>query len=107
MDASRRTFLKTTAAAGGALAAGLAGSRPLAGADPTAATPGDPSKVTRRPPPPRSLKILVLGGTSFIGPIRSSTPCRAATRSPSSTGAAPTRTSSPGSRSWSATGTGT
>ena len=69
MDASRRTFLKTTAAAGGALAAGLAGSRPLAGADSTAATPGDPSNpTTRRPPPPRSLKILVLGGTSFIGP---------------------------------------
>ena len=68
MDASRRTFLKTTAAAGGALAAGLAGSRPLAGADGTAATPGDPSNASRRPPPPRSLKILVLGGTSFIGP---------------------------------------
>ena len=69
MDASRRTFLKTTAAAGGALAAGLAGSRPLAGADSTAATPGDPSNPTsRRPPPPRNLRILVLGGTSFIGP---------------------------------------
>ena len=69
MDASRRTFLKTTAAAGGALAAGLAGSRPLGGTDSTAATPGDPSNpTTRRPPPPRSLKIIVLGGTSFIGP---------------------------------------
>ena len=68
MDASRRTFLKTTAAAGGALAAGLAGNRPLAGADGTAATPGDPSNASRRPPPPRNLRILVLGGTSFIGP---------------------------------------
>ena len=51
MDASRRTFLKTTAAAGGALAAGLAGNRPLAGADSTAATPGDPSNPTLPPPP--------------------------------------------------------
>ena len=62
MDANRRTFLKTTAAAGGALAAGLAGNRPLAGADSAA-------RSTSRPPPPsRSLRILILGGTGFIGP---------------------------------------
>lgn len=62
MDASRRTFLKTTAAAGGALAAGLAGNRPLAGAEPAA------RDASRPPQPSRSLRILILGGTGFIGP---------------------------------------
>ncbi len=68
MDSNRRTFLKTTVAAGGAMAAGLAAHRPLAGADSaaTAAIPSTPD--TRSPPPPRSLRILILGGTGFIGP---------------------------------------
>ena len=68
MGANRRTFLKTAAAAGGAMAAGLAGNRALAGAE-SATAAADPSTPnTRRPPSPRSLKILILGGTGFIGP---------------------------------------
>ncbi len=67
MDSNRRTFLKTTVAAGGAMAAGLAAHRPLTGAD-SAAAASDPPPANTRPPSPRSLRILILGGTGFIGP---------------------------------------
>ena len=65
MDASRRSFLKTTAVAGGAVAAGLAGSGKAAGTSPVTDPPVHPPFPS---PSPRSLKILILGGTGFIGP---------------------------------------
>lgn len=63
---SRRDFLLTSAAAGGgALAAGLPG-----GAEAAYAAPAAPSSSGQRPgsPPRRKLKLLILGGTGFIGP---------------------------------------
>jgi len=54
MASSRREFLQITAAAGGALGLGLAGA-PLAAS-------------TRIPKAAKSLRILILGGTKFIGP---------------------------------------
>lgn len=52
MPTTRRDFLRVSAAAGGALGFGLL---------PASAVPVPA-------PPPRALRILVLGGTSFIGP---------------------------------------
>jgi len=67
METNRRDFLKTTAAAGGALAAGVGplaltgcaveGDRPAAGS-------GDGGESQAANP----LRILILGGTGFIGP---------------------------------------
>ena len=57
---TRRDFLKTGAAAGGALLAGLS-----AGCA-RAAQPG--GAAARAAAPPRPLDILVLGGTGFVGP---------------------------------------
>ena len=54
MDTNRRDFLKTTVTAGGALAAGIS---PVAIAEATAQSPAA-----------QALRILILGGTSFIGP---------------------------------------
>lgn len=54
----RRRFLKTTAAAGGAVLAGASSASILAG----------DREAPRNPPPARALRILVLGGTNFIGP---------------------------------------
>lgn len=59
---SRRDFLLTTAAAGGTLALGasrLAGARPMS-------KPQAPA--TSHASPLRKLKLLILGGTGFIGP---------------------------------------
>ena len=56
MGTNRRDFLKTTAAAGGALAAGLG----------SVVTPVGAACAGR--PPGHPLKILILGGTGFIGP---------------------------------------
>jgi 2'-hydroxyisoflavone reductase len=59
----RREFLRTSAVAGGALALGLGGAgRALAG--PAADAPR--SQVT--PPARRRIRLLILGGTGFIGP---------------------------------------
>ena len=57
MATNRRNFLKTTAAAGGALAAGMGVA---------AALPG--RAAASRPQATNPLKILILGGTNFIGP---------------------------------------
>jgi 2'-hydroxyisoflavone reductase len=61
---SRRDFLKTTAVVGGALGAGLAPARALAA--PAAASPRTRRTAGERAPKP--LRILILGGTGFIGP---------------------------------------
>ncbi len=58
MATSRRDFLRLTAAAGGALGLGI---------DPGVAD-GHPVPFTRRPR--RALRLLILGGTSFIGPYQ-------------------------------------
>jgi 2'-hydroxyisoflavone reductase len=58
---TRRDFLKTGAAAGGALLAGL-------GAGCARASERAAAEGTRAAAPPRPLDILVLGGTGFIGP---------------------------------------
>ncbi len=60
MSRDRRAFLKLTAAVGGAVGLGLAGPERLAARPIWSAVPG----VGR----PRALRILILGGTSFIGP---------------------------------------
>ena len=58
---TRRDFLKTGAAAGGALLAGF-------GAGCARASERAAAEGTRAAAPPRPLDILVLGGTGFIGP---------------------------------------
>jgi 2'-hydroxyisoflavone reductase len=64
MDRSRRDFLRLTAAAGGALGLGL-GSGGLVG---NAAAALAPRRGAAAGAPGRSLDLLILGGTSFIGP---------------------------------------
>ena len=64
MDTSRRDFLKTTVAVGGAVAAGVT---------PVGLAGGVAGDGARRATPERaraaqSLRILILGGTGFIGP---------------------------------------
>ncbi|HEX6051949.1 MAG TPA: NAD-dependent epimerase/dehydratase family protein [Gemmatimonadaceae bacterium] len=65
MSTDRRTFLKLSAAAGGALAlSGTGGSEPLGAATVHPATPRN--GATEKAPAP--LNILILGGTGFTGP---------------------------------------
>jgi 2'-hydroxyisoflavone reductase len=60
-DRSRRDFLKTSAVVGGALGMGV-----TVGCESEAPSPeGQPQDQTA---PPRRLRILILGGTGFIGP---------------------------------------
>ncbi len=75
MDTNRREFLKTTVAAGGAVAAGvtpvglagLAGGGGVGGASTAeGATPQPSAEAQTRAA--QSLRILILGGTGFIGP---------------------------------------
>jgi 2'-hydroxyisoflavone reductase len=68
MTPSRRHFLKTSVAAGGTLALGLAGNEAgVAGLEgPGAAAGPGPGSSSSNPPAP--LRILILGGTSFLGP---------------------------------------
>ena len=75
MDTNRRDFLKTTVAAGGAVAAGvtpvglagLAGGGGVGGASTAeGATPQPSAEAQTRAA--QSLRILILGGTGFIGP---------------------------------------
>jgi 2'-hydroxyisoflavone reductase len=63
---SRRQFLRTSALAGGALAVGAgpggAALQPLTAAGLATRAPVQPA------PPPRRIRLLILGGTGFIGP---------------------------------------
>ena len=67
MSSTRRDFLKTGTVLGGALGAGLGGAlMPSAlGAAPAAPAPAPARPVGRAPKP---LRMLILGGTGFIGP---------------------------------------
>jgi 2'-hydroxyisoflavone reductase len=64
MATDRRTFIKLSAAAGGALALSGTGTRPLTAA--TTRTATDRARDGGRAPAP--LNILILGGTGFTGP---------------------------------------
>jgi len=91
MTHTRRRFLATSGAAAGAVALGPA--RALAASPgPADPTPSSPAPVASSP---RPLRILILGGTGFIGPHQVRYAMYRATRSASSTGAAPPRISSP------------
>jgi 2'-hydroxyisoflavone reductase len=66
---TRRDFLKTGAAAGGALLAGLSSGLTLAGCA-SGKSGSTQSAGGAAGPPPKPLRILVLGGTGFIGPYQ-------------------------------------
>jgi 2'-hydroxyisoflavone reductase len=61
----RRTFLRTAAAAGGALALGARPGKAAGNPNPVAST--SPPRVSLQAPP-RRIRLLILGGTGFIGP---------------------------------------
>ena len=63
---TRREFLQVSTAAGGAMALGL-GAGSAAAAEPTDVG-GAPSRGPHGRPPRRAIRLLVLGGTGFIGP---------------------------------------
>ncbi|MEQ9570088.1 MAG: twin-arginine translocation signal domain-containing protein, partial [Longimicrobiales bacterium] len=63
MSTNRRDFLKLSAAAGGAVGLGLPAE--LLGATDR---PTGSEAVHAGAPPRRALRILILGGTGFIGP---------------------------------------
>jgi 2'-hydroxyisoflavone reductase len=68
VDTNRRQFIRTTAVAGGAMALGLGGQSAELAAQATAAAlavgprPTSPGAASRR------IRLLILGGTGFIGP---------------------------------------
>jgi len=64
MGTDRRDFLKLTAVAGGALGLGLTPSRTTAATIPTTVEQGGRD----REGPRRAIRLLILGGTGFIGP---------------------------------------
>ncbi len=64
MSTSRRDFLKSSLAAGGTLA--LGGGAAPAGASPLLSNPMKPPMASN--PASRSLRVLILGGTGFLGP---------------------------------------
>jgi 2'-hydroxyisoflavone reductase len=65
MTPNRREFLRIAATAGGALGLGMVAA-PDAGASPAAAA--RPVVATSGAAPPRRIRLLILGGTGFIGP---------------------------------------
>lgn len=68
MSTDRREFLRLSAAAGGALGLGL---DPLAGEAALRSPPAEPATGGAAPPHPPArapLRMLILGGTGFIGP---------------------------------------
>jgi 2'-hydroxyisoflavone reductase len=69
MSQSRRDFLRTSAVAGGTLALGLGGNGPpVAGQEGSGRSPEAEISPRAAPLPPTPLRILILGGTSFLGP---------------------------------------
>ncbi len=73
MGTNRRDFVRTSAAMGGALAAGIGSAAlaaPAAGDSSGTTTPRgtNPAQGSSPPRPGNPLKILILGGTNFIGP---------------------------------------
>jgi len=64
MGTKRRDFLKTTAAAGGALALGMGSPTEIQARTIAASSPTGPKPQQA----PRALKILILGGTNLTGP---------------------------------------
>ena len=63
----RRQFIRTSVAAGGALALGLGGSPSRVTASASGAQ-GAPKGRRDAEPAPRRIRLLILGGTGFIGP---------------------------------------
>ena len=59
MGTDRRDFLRLAAVAGGAASLGI-----------TPRTPAAASTVSLTPPSKRAIRILILGGTGFIGPYQ-------------------------------------
>ena len=66
MDTNRRDFIRGSALAGSAMALGLGGELRGLGAENPEALLDSRRRPTERPPHP--LRILILGGTSFLGP---------------------------------------
>ncbi len=99
MAIDRRKFLKTSAAVGGALGLqGLPGlPRGAEAADVAAAAAAQQPQPAAAPVKP--LRLLILGGTGFIGPHQSSTPSTAGIRSRCSIAGRPTRRCFPRSKS--------
>ena len=64
MSTSRRDFLRTSAAIGGALSLGVTRDATAAAAPKRSTAPPDPSRQGA----PTPLRVLILGGTGFIGP---------------------------------------
>ena len=62
MSTSRRTFLKLSAAAGGAVGLGVLPKVGFAGTVPADDQPSNAGRATK------PLNILILGGTGFTGP---------------------------------------
>jgi 2'-hydroxyisoflavone reductase len=73
MNTNRRDFIRTAAAAGGGLALGVGGRAGDAAALALTggryeANPGTPTQPTSHTGSGRSIRLLILGGTGFIGP---------------------------------------
>jgi 2'-hydroxyisoflavone reductase len=66
MSTTRRDFLRSSVAAGGAVALGVGRTSTLAAED--LSNPAEAGTHRGPEPTPRSLRILILGGTSFLGP---------------------------------------
>ncbi len=67
MPTTRRDFLRHSVAAGGAVALGMGTTASALGGTEAGMGPVV-SPQTVSPQAPRSLKLLILGGTSFLGP---------------------------------------
>ena len=68
MSSNRREFLKSSAALGGAIGLGLTATERLGAAPPSARGTVDASLSAVIERAPKALRILILGGTGFIGP---------------------------------------
>jgi 2'-hydroxyisoflavone reductase len=70
VSTDRRTFIRTAATAGSGMALGLGGLAANAAAQTSLPATTSPSLDPLRPhaPAPRAIRLLILGGTGFIGP---------------------------------------